>query len=377
MQHAGLTADAGLGAETHAGSVAHAITHGRPAGNLLGSEGARVAPAVRPYTTVTTAQQAALKQWEVGDDARVADDGRAVVLENTWHDCYADSKLIADSEAILSARGSGVSIKAGGKTVSGYAANGSGKKTLNQVAVKISVSDVGTENFYADCGRSSRQVMSGTDNPPKGVYKDYTGAEKETVASTNPAAFRDEVFANVPRPYTVVMGDTLSKIAGVFMGDPMKYMDIYNYADNKKTIGPDPGKLEVGRVLRIPPGTAAVGKAHYLSLTPVEREAFDKLHGLNKYVDPSVGEAFTARRDDDLTLKGFNFHWAGVIMEPGHDTVTFENFARPGTTYDTKNEKWLFQIYGPPTKAGQTFHEQNQSSVGDVGKNTMTFRARP
>src|SRR5262249_2980818 len=102
----------------------------------------------------------------------------------------------------------------------------------------------------------------------------------------------------------------------------------------------------------------ATARAKYLTLTTTEREAFDKKHGLNKYAAPGVGESYAARRDDAFGLHGFNYHWAGVIMVAEPDRVTFQNYAKLGTTYGSKDDKFFFATYGPPTKAGQTFHEQ-------------------
>jgi hypothetical protein len=72
-------------------------------------------------------------------------------------------------------------------------------------------------------------------------------------------------------------------------------------------------------------------------------------------------------RNDALTTAGFNFHWGGVIMVAGGDRVTFENFARPGTTYGTQNLLWYFDMYGPPTKPGQTWHDRWAEGTGREG----------
>ena len=377
LQHGRTTRDQGLGPEGHARRVAADVADGRSAAARLGDAGSSVPPGTRTYTEMTAAEQTARGEWKVGSTARVGDQGLTVTTENR-RECWADPGLISASEAILKSRGSGVSISEGPGSVTGDAPDGSGPRTLKEVAVKISVSDPSTTNFYADCGRSSREVMgpTGTDTAPRGVYTGDTGVETETPSSYDPDAYRTEIFGKTGRLYTVKPGDNLSKIARTFLGDASRYMEIYDYGPNKTVIGPDPNRIRSGQTLLLPPATAAQGRAHYLSLSPAEREAFDRMHGLNEYAAPEVGEAFTTRRDDALSSAGFNFHWAGVIMAAGPDRVTFENFAKPGTTYDTKDEKWYFETYGPASKPGQTFHEQNVGSVGGAGMGSTTFRAR-
>jgi nucleoid-associated protein YgaU len=51
------------------------------------------------------------------------------------------------------------------------------------------------------------------------------------------------------RTYTVKSGDTLSKIAKEFLGDPNAYMDIFNANKDQLT---DPNKIKPGQVLKIP-----------------------------------------------------------------------------------------------------------------------------
>lgn len=50
--------------------------------------------------------------------------------------------------------------------------------------------------------------------------------------------------------YTVVSGDSLSKIAKKHYGDAAKWHGIYEA--NKATIGSNPDKIEVGQVLTLP-----------------------------------------------------------------------------------------------------------------------------
>jgi hypothetical protein len=321
LQHAGLTHDAGLGAERHAHEVASAVTSGGAARDLLGSQGASVAPAVRNYTVFDEAAQNTSNQWKAGGTALVGDQGRTVTTTADKHLCYADPALIAEANAILKAKKSGVNIEPGAAGPSGDAPDGSGFKTTVKVDYKI-LSDEDNKEFYADCGVSSREVMGaqGTDTSPMGVHQDGAGNRQTTARSKNPADFRDEIYM-------------------------------------KGGLGADP----------------ASAHAAYNALSDADKDAFDKKHGINKYAAPGVGEAFTRRRDDEQGGTGFNFHWGGVIMVAGGDRVTFENYTK-GRGYMAKDEDWYFATYGPPTKPGQTWHER-WKSVGGAGKGTTLAAA--
>ena len=73
--------------------------------------------------------------------------------------------------------------------------------------------------------------------------KSHAGWENEVVA--NIQAERSDAFG----VYTVVSGDTLSKIAKEFLGDAKRYQEIFNA--NKDTLT-DPDKIKVGQTLTIP-----------------------------------------------------------------------------------------------------------------------------
>jgi len=329
-QHAGVINDAGLDPELQAEAIAEQVTgSGAEMKRLFSGEGAKVATAERAYTEISDATQKANKEWEVGSAARVGDMGLTVTTE-MMHEAYAEPTLIAGANEILEAKDSGVKIEAGSKKISGKAPDGSGVKTLSEVkpTIKSSTAASGaTPNLWTDCGRSSREVMGPTakDVVPRAIYDDGAGTTHETPTAGNTDGMRDDIFV-------------------------------------KGGLG----------------ATAAAAKTAYYALSASDKEAFDKKHGINKYAAPGVGEAFVSRRHDDALSAGddggFNFHWGGVIMVAGGDRVTFENFAKPGTTYDTKDSNWYFETRGPPTKAGQTFHEQNQGSVGgDVSDENITM----
>ena len=318
LQHAGLTNDAELGAERHAHEVANAVVAGTPAEALLGGHGAAVPSATRDYTELTVAEQTARRQWEVGADARIGDAGRTVTTTNR-RDCWAERELITSANEILKAKKSGIELKEGSAGLIGPAPDGSGWKSLVEVIPNV-------DQYWADCGRASREVQgpTGTDTEARGVFKDSSGTKQETsVASNDPEALRNEIYV-------------------------------------KGGLGPD----------------SATAHAAYLALSPADKDAFDQRHGINRYAAPEVGESYVARRDDTQSSDGFNWHWGAVVMVAEPDRITFENFAKPGTTYNTKDDLWYFESHGPPTKPGQTFHEHNLSSVGAPDKNTTTMTTR-
>jgi len=327
-QHAGTTHDAGLGAERHAHEVASAVTAGRGVGALFGRGGDAVAPAVRNYTEFSVADQTAKNQWKLGIDARVGDTGRTITGSGETKECYADPALIADANAILKAKKSGLQVEAGPPGPSGDAPDGSGFRTTVKVLPKMDTEEGGKN--YTDCGRFSREIQgpAGADRPSTGVFTEDNGNKTETTAKSSggdPAPIRDEVYV-------------------------------------KGGLGPD----------------VASARTAYLALDATARDAFDKKHGLNKYAAPGVGESYAARRDDAFGLYGFNYHWASVIMVAEPDRVTFQNYAKFGTTYGSKDDKFFFATYGSPTKPGQTFHEQWALSgkVGAPAGNTMTVTTR-
>jgi hypothetical protein len=176
----------------------------------------------------------------------------------------------------------------------------------------------------------SREVqgVGGTDRPARGIYRDSAGTERETTAG-GPWRIRDETLVG----------------AG---------------------LGAD----------------AASARTAYQAMTPAAQDAFDMAHGINRYAAPNVGESYMSVRNDALTSAGFNFHWGGVVMVSGGDRVTFENFARGGG-YGAQNILWYFDMYGPPSKVGQTWHDRwaegtgrEGVGVGAPGMGSMTIPTR-
>lgn len=332
-QHAGLTNDAGLGAEGHAHMFADAITSGGDARALFGGAGQAVAPGVRNYTEMSAADQTAASQWLVGTAARVAENGRMVTSVTDRHVAYADPALIDDANLILRAKRSAVTLTAGAAGPTGDAPDGSGTRSTVRVVTNVASQTAGGDNF-SDCGRMSREVQGagGTDTPSRGVLTDTAGGPRREAgtASHSTDQIRDDVLV----------------AAGLG-------------------------------------ATPAAARTAYLAMAAPAREAFDREHGLNRYAAPGVGESYMSDRDEALSTDNFNFHWGGVIMVAGEDRMTLENFYRPGANYNTQNALWYFDMYGPPSRPGQTWHDRwaegtgrEGMGVGRPGTNSMTFATR-
>ena len=84
------------------------------------------------------------------------------------------------------------------------------------------------------------------------------GEQKPVQPTTKPNTGNTDFFGNTNQPaattqgetYTVVSGDSLSKIAKNHYGDASKWHQIYDA--NKSTIGSNPDHIEVGQVLTLP-----------------------------------------------------------------------------------------------------------------------------
>jgi nucleoid-associated protein YgaU len=85
------------------------------------------------------------------------------------------------------------------------------------------------------------------------------GEQKPVEPAAKPAGGATDFFGNnsaaanpstTGESYTVVSGDSLSKIAKHHYGDAAKWHQIYEA--NKATIGTNPDHIEVGQVLTLP-----------------------------------------------------------------------------------------------------------------------------
>lgn len=306
---------------------------------------------------------------------RVADDGKMLVSQENGiyggRRFYADGALITGSESVLKAQKSALSLASGAGTISVQMPDGSPALTLSRV-VPTNRNDGSTGNdrktgmqWPEDCGLAANTVMQGGGRKTRAVY-------------TKPDPPEPGFFAKILAAVAAKFGDTppVAAKGGPRETGTVHYGTVYQTYRGRKFYSPHKMLDDVfADAMEKGPDAAW---AAYRKLGAKERDAFDREVGINRYASPEVGEAFSivANKDENIDMGVWNFHWGGVVMKSGGDLVTMENFAGSGT------DAWDFQMYGPPSKAGQTFHEQQESRTKrdgitpEYGNNPTTLRVR-
>lgn len=144
---------------------------------------------------------------------------------------------------------------------------GSDKPSEEEVAKQAAEQLAAEYRAAAALGNSVREMKIPIDNLDvklngdvatiTGTTTDQANAELAALVVGNNQGVRqvdNRIVVENPAPeavyYTVVSGDSLSKIAKAQYGDPMKYTAIF---DANKPMLSDPDKIYPGQVLRIPP----------------------------------------------------------------------------------------------------------------------------
>ena len=292
-------------------------------------------------------------------DFRRADDGTTLVRQDSKAGSQfllaapgmadAASKQLEAAKSVIRLKEIGTAtVKKGGVTKS-YA-------TIEPTNVKNKTSGAGGAGMelWADCGKSARDVIGvgeGTGGgDPKAVYTDPTGKQTQTQGTGSPHQMKRELML------TWLL--YIEKQSGKTLIDQAKLKELGKkrdkaLADYNKAVkaGKDEKTLEgLGEIYFYwdEAISNAVMDAYNTKLTDKEREEIDKKAGINRWATPDVGEGYTTSTGGNAK-PGFedstwNFHWAGVVMKSGEDTVTLENYSVGDA--EVQNREWVFQMYG-------------------------------
>lgn len=341
----GLEAEADtLGARAAAGEPAQ-VRQSAPSGDVQ-----------RYQATPTTAQN---DDWQAGVDLRISDDGNMATGEDGGYGSHAFwtlPGLIAESNDRLEANKSVIRLHATSDAISGPAPDGSGDRQLVAVeAENVATATQGDDmELWADCGRSFRDVV-GIGEGTGLNYGDTAAVHEDRRTEQQPA--EDQGWL-----------DRLLVSIGLADAPDMREVEI---VDETETAASSPSAMK-GEIFS---EHFSGGMADYQALSDDEREAFDERVGINRHAAPQVGEGYTMSTGGQ-NFPGqstWNFHWAGVVMASGGDRVVLENYAVGDA--EATNSDWEFQMYGPASKAGQTFHDQHLATQ-QHGREPTTMRVR-
>ncbi|MGM0577781.1 MAG: DUF4157 domain-containing protein [Myxococcota bacterium] len=370
VQLSGKVGRAGDDYERQADAAADRVVAGESARDVLDAP-AKVAPGsdgpVQRYTTQSLS----------GEPHRVSDDGRMAVYQESVYGsqvAYAEPGMIEAASSKLEAATSVMRLEPGDYDVEAHAEDGS-KRALSDVVVTNTANDTKDSDMvlWADCGRAGRAVSGGDRGTGTGQgdmvarYEAPSGEGKK-VSKTHWPEIQKAVIM------TEHFSDELDMAA---VSAKAKAYYETRAALEKET---DPGKRKAlsSKRARLAAEIDVITRAAYEKLSDEDKRAFDEKVGINAYADPEIGEAFHISTgggrhpEAPEGLMTWNFHWAGVVLKSGSDTVTLENYSVG--EYGAENSSWVYQLYGVGKKKDQSFHEQHKDVHKQHGASPTTMR---
>jgi hypothetical protein len=339
----------------------------------------------------------------------VADDGQMAVEDNGWgagqsKRAWTTPAQVAAANSALSSQGSVAQLaaKSGGAPLHGTAPATRQTMTLEEIE-PVKSSGSGEFNLASDCGSAARQVMG---SGPKGikdaaVVKKGDGGQSGTAGALIGGAVGllgggaigaviGYAAGGSNRGAGALIGGAIGAavglIGGLIAGSAIQKANQPKVQPGEETLTPrtyhggnpttpeewseELFKKEFGENL-----TREEAYAAYARLSPEEKDAFDRRHGINKYAVPHVGQGITISTEKDMP--GFaaasnftwNFHYAAAVLASGEDYVTLESAA------GWAPNEWIFFMYGPEKK-GQSFYEF-QSSTHTHGTRSSAYVVEP
>jgi hypothetical protein len=406
QQRAGVSLSGGVGQvgdsyENHADSVADSVVRGDSAESLLdtmaggsSSQSGVQQKSVQCFTKLSNTEQRT-QGWNAGKGIRLSDDGKMAVGQDSKYgsqQLWAESSMIPAASAALKAAESVIRLEPDGNSIQGPAPDGSGTKSLTKVAPKnvMTGTDGDAMTIWADCGRSAGDVMGagkGTGGGDRTAeYNDRSGAQQHTKTSGGPNRMKWEVMnEHFSHLFTRADWNELNRMNTIYsqaVQDVIAAMNARKAAEAAGDAAAEKAAEKAEETGRQRMGAAEyymeqIYMKNYDAMSAKDKDDFDKKAEINRYAQPEVGQAYTISTGGDAKAgqekNTWNYHWGGVAMRTGGDSVVLENYA-VGVP-DAKNSNWKYQMYGPPSKKGQTFHEQHRDDHAQHGESPTTLVA--
>lgn len=323
----------------------------------------------------TSTIQPQIQRYQVQGGYRVSDDGQMGVHQKSTtggQTAYATPDLIQNASQKLKAATSTIALKPG--TMSGELAAIDGQK--HKVVDVVPVNTVNkTEDLdmelWADCGRSAKTVSgmdqgTGQGNASPGAQYNKQNKSKTVAGNDWMEIQKVKIFVDLfseksswwefwkPKYESKLDLKTISKKLA-------EYKKIkQDWAAETDEAASD---VLARQMAVLASELDVLARVEYEKLDPDAKDEFDKKTGINMYADPEIGEAFHISTGGNehpgkpANVGTWNFHWAGVVMKTGADTLTLENYSV--SDYEEQNKEWVFQMYGVGKK-GQSFHEEHK-----------------
>lgn len=172
-----------------------------------------------------------------------------------------------------------------------------------------------------------------------------------------------------PATYTVQAGDSLSAIAGKTLGTPGRWKEIYEL--NREQIGPNPGLIRVGMVLRLPGAPAAPRPVPQPTPAPVNPRQDSDRDGLIDRYDAAPRNAgdrrwnqtaaeefatFVDARTAQLRKQGIEIDCADFAVKLLKDFCDAKGIPNPLADKGTWHTYTPQRNGGLPNVEGPTFH---------------------
>jgi hypothetical protein len=309
------------------------------------------------------------KKWRVADDGLLAVHQASAYGGQT---AYATESAIKSASQQLKAATSTISLKAGSMSSTFQDADGKEHALVDVVPVnsKNNTEDLDME-LYADCGRSAHAVsgMDGGTGSGGGSVARYNkdGQSKKGGSSSDWMEIQKvkmmiDLFTTKSKWWQVWKDTYSTKLDVATINAKLQtYNDLKQQWANE--VDDDARDVLAGQMGRLAAEMDKLSRAEYEKLDKDAKDDFDKEAGINAHADPAIGEAFhmstggKAHPKKPKNVGTWNFHWAGVVLKSGGDTMTLENYSV--SDYNVENKEWVFQMYGVGKK-GQSFHEEHK-----------------